>query len=713
MADTSSDKKNEVLLICTSPCVPPNPHELKERVSFLTIENSNFAWSLQDANPNRFNLYCGNELSTQHIIPSPQIHCLTQQAIHTIVKLRPVDELYEILKNSTNFQNSKALDDFFEYYNAEACAMCLLIICSQQQHNITEYDNVSSSFELLPIEGYRSKEIAQRAEIALSHYGGTPCISEPTTVVQGVGFHRKINLSIKYHGITKFISRIIAPLWKLPIVKLKDASNLQFYSDNRKKKEQSSFILNPSISKLQLHQIRELLLRLNNFINNSPELKSLSNTSNVSKNQQTPMTTPIRNPMSSRESPKRDGSHQAKKQEEDSLRNVFQLLERSIEAISLIYFFCYPIEGERSVIIDIPDSSIDEIKKLTFQELVCAKSIPIIQIIISSTIQFYSNTQDNVDHIAGILNQQCPSYFSYANMKLHRIIDKLNQIPDDNFPLAIEECTQSYKEIESISGEVDIKKVLYFYEKFMFYSGFVHLLLSRAKQLDPSNLASQGPSDDSFTKEKLNQRMECYQEIIRLYSNQTEFEQKRVILQATLGIDDKLCHRVLFSWYLQRIKENMDTNASRELLELHSPYLEEYLEQNDAELLYRFYCLRKRFGEAARVACSLSDRSLSIHSRIEWLVAAIQNEKACGGGTASGIDLHELTEKLDVAKIQLSIYNQIKSLPSKTVDSSRIKKALKALDAKLMDLTTVCFYLFINFLRIIKLILNFYFILVI
>ena len=687
MADTSRD--DQVLLICTAPSVPPNQHELRERVSFLRLE-SNFAWDVQDANPDRATLYSGNELATQHVVPAVELLCLTQQGIHRIVKLRPVDELYEILQSQQ--LPSPELDEFFRHYSVEACAMCLIIICSQQQHNVQQFTsfveggNSSAPTELFPIEGRKSREVAERAEMAFFHYGGAPHFTEPTQATHGVGFHSRINLSIKFHGIGMFLSRVLAPLWKAPAFILTDASELKFQFDSQMQTGTSSFVLRPSISLLQLEQIRELLICLDNFRTRSTELSSLAPV--VPKNQQNPMNTPIgtRPPQKSLGV---DGDHQAKKQEEDSLRNVFKLLSRAIEAISLVQFLCYHLEGDRIQILDLPDSSVEDIRKLDFQELVCAKSLPITNILVTALIECYSKTQNNIEYIGHRLNDQCASYFSLANMKVHSVIEQLKQLQDIPSPYAVAHCKETLTEMLPIAADVDIQPVLQYYEQFQFFTGFVTLLLARASKLDPSNLAIQGAKDDALREEKLDQRMECYHQILHLYSSQSNPNVKQIILDAILGIDDKLCHAVLFMWYLDRIKSKSDPNAARELLELRSPYLEEFLDNNDPELLYRYYCIRQRFGEAARVACTISEESTTIQSRIEWLVDAIRNERACGGGNASGIDLHELTEKLDVAKIQLSIYNQINALPPTAVDETKKKKALVLLNTKLMDLTTV------------------------
>lgn len=65
--------------------------------------------------------------------------------------------------------------------------------------------------------------------------------------------------------------------------------------------------------------------------------------------------------------------------------------------------------------------------------------------------------------------------------------------------------------------------------------------------------------------------------------------------------------------------------------------------------------------------------------------------KSCNlriAGSGEGEFLHELEEKLEVARIQMQVYQALVNL--KAVNpSSRIAQALAALDSRLLDVTTV------------------------
>eukprot|EP00012_Vannella_robusta_P010923 CAMPEP_0206209390 /NCGR_PEP_ID=MMETSP0166-20121206/16882_1 /ASSEMBLY_ACC=CAM_ASM_000260 /TAXON_ID=95228 /ORGANISM="Vannella robusta, Strain DIVA3 518/3/11/1/6" /LENGTH=135 /DNA_ID=CAMNT_0053630781 /DNA_START=114 /DNA_END=518 /DNA_ORIENTATION=+ len=103
-------------------------------------------------------------------------------------------------------------------------------------------------------------------------------------------------------------------------------------------------------------------------------------------------------------------------------------------------------------------------------------------------------------------------------MRLHRVVEELKKLKPTSTSEHILHST--CQEMLTIAGEVDISPVLKFYEEFGFVSGFVQLLLTRAAKIDPSDLANQGAQEDKLSEEKRDQRMECYNEIIRLYRSQ-------------------------------------------------------------------------------------------------------------------------------------------------------------------------------------------------
>ena len=92
---------------------------------------------------------------------------------------------------------------------------------------------------------------------------------------------------------------------------------------------------------------------------------------------------------------------------------------------------------------------------------------------------------------------------------------------------------------------------------------------------------------------------------------------------------------------------------------------------------------------------------MTLESRLEYLARAIMSAKSCNlrtAGSGEGEFLHELEEKLEVARIQMQVYQALVNL--KAVNPSRrISQALAALDSRLLDVTTVRdYWVFVSYL---------------
>ena len=81
--------------------------------------------------------------------------------------------------------------------------------------------------------------------------------------------------------------------------------------------------------------------------------------------------------------------------------------------------------------------------------------------------------------------------------------------------------------------------------------------------------------------------------------------------------------------------------------------------------------------------------------RLEYLSRAIMSAKSSNLRTAvsgEGEFLHELEEKLEVARIQMQVYEALMRINSVT-SSRHLDQALAVLNSRLLDITTVRFLL--------------------
>lgn len=82
---------------------------------------------------------------------------------------------------------------------------------------------------------------------------------------------------------------------------------------------------------------------------------------------------------------------------------------------------------------------------------------------------------------------------------------------------------------------------------------------------------------------------------------------------------------------------------------------------------------------------------MTLELRLEYLARAIMSAKSCNlrtAGSGEGEFLHELKEKLEVARIQMQVYQALVKLNGSN-PSRRIDQALAGLNSQLLDVTTV------------------------
>lgn len=89
--------------------------------------------------------------------------------------------------------------------------------------------------------------------------------------------------------------------------------------------------------------------------------------------------------------------------------------------------------------------------------------------------------------------------------------------------------------------------------------------------------------------------------------------------------------------------------------------------------------------------CLYFSPDVTLELRLEYLARAIMSAKSCNlrtAGSGEGEFLHELEEKLEVARIQMQVYQALVRINAAN-PSRRIDEALMRLNSQLLDVTTV------------------------
>lgn len=152
---------------------------------------------------------------------------------------------------------------------------------------------------------------------------------------------------------------------------------------------------------------------------------------------------------------------------------------------------------------------------------------------------------------------------------------------------------------------------------------------------------------------------------------------KHSTLLRAVASSDVNFHYALYGWLISQ-------DFIEQLLDIQSPFLEQFLASKRDELaiadyLCRFFVRNNRFFDAAQLlSCVSHYPNLTLNERIGFLTNAITNARSSSKADTQEI-LSQLTDELDVARVQSEIMAQLNSIPD-TQDS------LQELNYDLLDI---------------------------
>ncbi|KAK7100912.1 nuclear pore complex protein Nup155-like [Littorina saxatilis] len=378
----------------------------------------------------------------------------------------------------------------------------------------------------------------------------------------------------------------------------------------------------------------------------------------------------------------------------------------------------------------------NQLRSLTFKTLVLGGK-DICTALITCLIGRYLDDNATVDAISGRLREVCPSLYSTDDATCSKADELLQaaRVTQDPRERA-RQLQEALRLLKSASSPLKLGVVCNRLAAVGHYTGIVELCVAEAKKCDPHDLAlhfySQGEQpEDTQGMQAYITRMECYKCITEtlgfLWNAATALPQspsmpktpgppppthdphhmaaeqaehhREEVLRLALKSTDILFHSALYDWLFS-------TNRSDRLLEIGTPYLESYLQRRASQIddkvraldmLWKHYEKNNNFTAAARILSQLSQRhgsDLTLARRIEYLSRAIMCAKSAtsvGGPTASGEFLHELEEKMEVARLQLQVYTALQRVAEVAAINIQvdIRDAQVSLQSDLLDITTL------------------------
>ncbi|NXF88358.1 NU155 protein, partial [Eubucco bourcierii] len=566
-------------------------------------------------------------------------------------------------------------------------------------------------------------------------YLGTPGLDFPAGTSSPMMMGPEIVFSGRHNGICIYFARIIGNIWDGTIV-----VERVFKSGNRE-----VVAVESSVPSHVLECVLKELKGLQEFLSRNSQFATVGALGNPStpSNLQQRLLGFMRPDGGSSQQVQQDLQRkyhaEAQLTEKTSLEGIHQLVHKTCQALALWKLLC---EHQFNVVVGELQKELQEQLKITaFKDLVI-RDRELTGALIASLINCYIRDNAAVDGIIAHLQDICPLLYSTDDAVCSKANELLQRSRQAQSKMEKEKMLrESLKEYQKISNQVDLANVCAQYRQVRFYEGVVELSLTAAEKKDPQGLGlhfykNGEPEEDIVGLQAFQERQvfvissyhcmalnsyKCITETLQELVNQSKaapqspsvpkkpgppvlssdpnmlsneeaghhFEQMLKLAQRST---DELFSIALYNWLIQ-------ADLADKLLQVTSPFLEPYLvrmtkiDQNKVrymDLLWRYFEKNRNFSNAARILAKLADlhsTEISLQQRLEYIARAILSAKSSTSMSSIAADgefLHELEEKMEVARIQLQIQETLQQQYS---HHSSVQDAISQLDAELMDIT--------------------------
>ncbi|XP_071953322.1 nuclear pore complex protein Nup155-like [Antedon mediterranea] len=671
---------------------------------------------------------------------------LSAHGSYLVNKLRPVDQLRQLMVTNGGPDNNMVQSFFKLHMVDQACASCLILACSRiaQDQQVSEWaaqaffryggepkakgmldtarpTGIGPSFtSTTPVSGQGMLQASNIATPAAGMHPGlasTPLNTDyqRSPAYQGTAsgdLHPDIEFSGKFKGLYLYFSRLLSPIWDGKIV----------HEARLSKRKDAKIVFYSSQDSTDLSWFLAECLSLNTFLDKHSQFSDISQ----SIQDQTPglgRADSVLGLQSKQE--QRSLLVFAVNAEKRALQDLEQLVKRSCEVLALWKLLCdhqFHIVASHLIM-----DAQERISKMTFNDLV-VNGKEMCSSMISALISCYIGDNTTTDAISQKLRDVCPTLYTVDDAICSKATEMLSAALEcetkSNKDQLLRDSLQYFKQI---SHALNLVSICADFHKAHFYNGVIDLCLAAATKRDPQNLAlhyykNGQPAElkkgmDAFVK-----RLECYKCITDIFESLLNASQalaesplpsrpgpaptvdtKKLtrdeaafyfedMLQRALKSDDELFHVALYDWFVAR-------GLTDRLLQINSSFVEPYIKRaanhnpdnlEMLDLLWKYHEKTNNYAAAARILAKLADRhstDLTLQQRIEYTSRAIMCAKSSNLITSTATDgefLHELEEKMEVARLQLQVFEAISQFPGQ---DPRVQEALSQLSAQLMDIT--------------------------
>ncbi|KAJ3126506.1 hypothetical protein HK100_010209 [Physocladia obscura] len=451
-------------------------------------------------------------------------------------------------------------------------------------------------------------------------------------------------LSGRHEGLSLYLSRLLAPLWKLPLVK---------------KLSSPKGTLDWKCSQIVLGTILESLSVVNKLLDDTLMLTSAPNPNEID--------------YSTIGTSQNFGEKEAWQEEKLSMRNLHALIKKTIEGISFVIllrdykFLTLSDSLEERLVKYLVEESFESLVTLNIGREIGKE-------IFTKIIQ--------VSEICELAQAKCPTFCCVEDVVLYKGMECLNKAKIEDGQIGRALLSESLNLFLNILQTLTFEKIsdlVDSYNSAFAYQDAITLTLSFAQSEDLNSgglsyfVDGQPPND--YRETLFAKRQKCYQLVktlimsVKLPDSEDAVDTRAVdqyraeLVNFGLGFADKLFHFFVFDWF-------MTDSLNDRLLELNSDYLEDFLAMEPIayeriELLWKFYVRKEAFVKAAHVLCAMAvskQYQIPFIQRLELLQLAVANAKSASVTVLDHDFFRDLEDKRDVALIQMEIVTAVSKL---------------------------------------------------
>ncbi|KAF8168187.1 nucleoporin [Crassisporium funariophilum] len=615
-----------------------------------------------------------NELATQFGEIPNQFMLLTNVGLTFLTKRRAMDYLKAVLEDLQVEGTVQNIIEFRDSFGRDQTCSMLLGLASGNTFLDSPEGSTSGIISTV------SPEIAAVAKQAFYDFGERPIWTE--RVMYGTSENKGTAIfSGRREGFALYFARLVRPIWKAKMT-CPGPSGIQ--------------VLNASENSLV--NVQKNLFALKDFLTRNPHLFHSSPSE----------------PTSSRAVLT---EQEAWKAEQHSVSELQSLLTRTIEAVSFVLLLSDYRLGELISKCDAETQKL--IGTLTFEDLITSQhGMTISRALVNVVIDQQIGQQISVDTISEVLQHRCGSFCSTDDVMLYKAKENIRKAAETQSPSERQKCLAEALRLFTKGARIlefeKLREIIGDFQQLNYTKGAVDLPLACAQFQDPDNAGLEcwhaGLTSNDPRHEIAEQRLRCYELIL---DSLTVFEEKctksQVSAAATgfpalddpetvrshayelaFASEDEMFHSTLYDWLISR-------NLADDLLEMRPAFLEAHLRREPVtvqklQLLWQFYVKNGQPLRAAEVLGALAESAqfnLHLDVRLEYLTLAVANAKShpisVGGRHETAIAfLTDLEEKLDVAQVQLEIYNTL--LPHVN-DAPEVGERINMLSKQLFTMT--------------------------